>query len=83
MRLKSGSTLRGIADLVLETSEGYIVIDHKSFPGGSDKIIEKASSYAGQILAYAEAIRTATGKPVIGCYIHMPVAGVVVPVAQA
>ena len=68
MQLKSGSTLRGIADLVLETRAGYVVIDHKSFPGGRDKAVDKAASYAGQVLAYAEAIRTATGKPVVGCF---------------
>ncbi len=28
MRLKSGSTLRGMADLVLECGAGYVVIDH-------------------------------------------------------
>lgn len=82
LRLKNGSTLRGIADLVLETSAGYIVIDHKSFPGGTAKALEKAASYVGQILAYAEAIRTATGKSVIGCYIHLPVAGYMVQVVH-
>lgn len=82
MRLKDGSTLRGIADLVLETSAGYVVIDHKSFPGGRDKAVDRAASYAGQVLAYAEAIRAGTGKPIVGCYIHLPVAGLVVPVAS-
>ena len=80
MKLKSGSTMRGIADLVLETRAGYVVIDHKSFPGNRDKAVEKAAWYAGQVLAYAEAIRTATGKPVVGCFIHLPVLGLVVPV---
>lgn len=80
MRLKNGSTLRGTADLVLETRAGYIVIDHKSYPGGRDKAIERAATYAGQLLAYTEAIGTATGKPVIGCFIHLPVLGLVVPV---
>jgi hypothetical protein len=82
MRLKNGSTLRGTADLVLETRTGYVVIDHKSYPGGRDKAIERAAAYAGQLLAYAEAIRTATGKPVIGCFIHLPVLGLVVPVER-
>lgn len=82
MKLKRGSMLRGTADLVLETSAGYVVIDHKSFPGGRDKAVERAASYSGQILAYAEAIRTATGKPVIGCFIHLPVVGLVVPIKE-
>ena len=80
MQMKTGSTLRGIADLVLETRAGYVVIDHKSFPGGRDKAVEKAASYAGQVLAYADAIRAATGKPVVGAFIHLPVAGLVVAV---
>jgi ATP-dependent helicase/nuclease subunit A len=80
MRLKTGSTLRGTADLVLETRTGSVVIDHKSYPGSREKAIERAASYAGQVLAYADAIRTATGKPVLGCFIHLPVLGLVVPV---
>ena len=80
MRLKTGSTLRGVADLVLETRAGYVVIDHKSFPGNRDKAVEKAASHAGQVLAYAEAIRAATGRPVAGAWIHLPVAGLVAPV---
>lgn len=83
MRLKTGSTLRGVADLVLETRAGYVVIDHKSFPGNRDKAIEKAASHAGQVLAYAEAIRAATGRPVVGAWIHLPVAGLVAPVAAS
>ncbi len=80
MRMPNGSTLRGIADLVLETSAGYVVIDHKSFPGNREKAVEKAAGYAGQVLAYAQAIRAATGKPVAGSFIHLPVVGLVVPV---
>lgn len=80
MRMQTGSMLRGIADLVLETKAGYVVIDHKSFPGSRDKAVEKAACYAGQVLAYAGAIRIATGKPVIGSFIHLPVAGLIVAV---
>ena len=80
MHLENGSKLRGIVDLVLETGEGYVVIDHKSFPGGRDRAVEKAEGYSGQLMAYAEAIKVATGCPVIGCFIHMPVAGIVLPV---
>ena len=80
LRLKDGSTLRGIADLVLEHKAGFVVVDHKCFPGQRDKAIEKAASYAGQVLAYGDAIRTATGKPVTGHFIHLPVLGLVVPV---
>ena len=66
---------RGIADLILETDAGYVVIDHKSFPGAEDKQEEKAAGFAGQLRAYAATIQEATGKDVLGVYVHMPVVG--------
>jgi hypothetical protein len=69
------SIVRGFCDLALQTEGGWVVIDHKSHPTA-----EKAAGHAGQLKAYAEGIEKATGKQVLGCWIHLPLVGAVVPV---
>src|SRR5688572_2541313 len=61
LSLKIGSLeLHGAADLVLETPAGYVIIDHKTFPGGESALLEKAKSFAGQLTAYRTALEKAT-----------------------
>jgi len=79
-RLSNGTQLRGWADLVLETADGVVVIDHKSFPGNHEQALEKARSVAGQVFAYGDTASAALGKPLLGCYVHLPVGGMVVSV---
>lgn len=79
-RLPDGSVLRGTIDLLLETADGLVVIDHKSFPGDRDQALERARSHAGQLGAYADAVARASGRPVVARFIHLPVSGWVVPV---
>ncbi|WDL97760.1 UvrD-helicase domain-containing protein [Alicyclobacillus sp. ALC3] len=71
-------TASGWADLVLETPDGYVLIDHKTFPGPESQWIDKARSYLPQLSVYSEAIARATGRPVIGAWIHMPIVGAMV-----
>lgn len=78
-----GSIVSGTADLVLGTADGYVIIDHKSFPGSAEQAVKKAQSFGGQLGAYADAVGTATGQPVIGTFIHLPVSGIVVRVEPA
>jgi hypothetical protein len=77
-RLPTGSTVRGACDLALETAAGWVIIDHKSFPGSAEQAITRAQTHAPQLAAYAAAIRAATKKPILGCWIHLPVTGLVV-----
>jgi len=79
-RFSNGTQLRGCADLVLETPDGVVVIDHKSFPGNHEQAIEKARSVAGQVFAYGDTASAAFEKPLLGCYVHLPVSGMVVSV---
>lgn len=74
-KLKSGSVVRGICDLALETEDGWVVIDHKSKQNA-----DEAAQHAGQLQAYAEGIEKAAGKRILSCWIHLPLAGAVVPV---
>jgi len=79
-RLDDGSVVRGKADLVLDTSDGIVVIDHKSFPGTIKQAEQRAATHPGQLGAYARALKAATGKLVSHTFIHLPVAGAVVEV---
>lgn len=75
-RKPDGSVIRGIADLVLELPTGFVVIDHKSAPGGSDdKVKAKAAGYGPQLAAYAATISEATAKPCVAQFIHFGVLG--------
>ena len=68
----------GTADLLFESPNGWIVVDHKSFPGPRSLWAKEAENYAGQLKAYSEALTLATGKPVAGTYLNFVVGGGVV-----
>jgi ATP-dependent helicase/nuclease subunit A len=82
-RLEGGSVVRGEADLMVETGEGLYLIDHKSFAGNPEQAVERAARVAGQVLAYADAVVAATGKQALGCYVHLPISGLIVLVEAA
>jgi len=70
--------VHGVIDLLLETQEALFIVDHKSFPGASDKWVEKALSFSEQLNTYAKVLSQASSKPVKALYIHMPIVGKVV-----
>ncbi len=66
---RQGSVVSGVLDLLVETAEGYWVLDHKS-----DVTEDRAARFAlylPQLRCYADLIRKAfPGKPVLGVGIH-------------
>ncbi len=78
-RLETGSITNGIADLILETPDGLVIIDHKSYPGVPGDAAEYAVEDAPQVQVYADTAALATGKPILGMYIHFPLIGALVP----
>ena len=78
----NGQLLSGWIDLAVRTERGWLLIDHKSFPGAHDDMLERALGYSGQLAAYAHALQEATGVPVMSQYIHFAVAGTMVTVAD-
>ena len=71
----SGQIIGGWIDLLLETAEGFVLIDHKASPRARSDWEEIALGYSGQLVAYAEGVTLATGKPVVGRWIHFGVTG--------
>ncbi|PFP30640.1 hypothetical protein COJ96_04335 [Bacillus sp. AFS073361] len=68
----------GWIDLLILTPQGWVIIDHKSFPGKEADWLSRAASYLPQLQTYAEALYKATGSPVVEAWIHMPVVGAMV-----
>lgn len=66
--------MEGWIDLLLETPAGYVLVDHKSYPG-KDPVGHIKEKYVGQMRGYAEAIESITGRPVVETLIHMPALG--------
>lgn len=74
--------VRGRIDLIIDTPDGLIVIDHKTYPGKPDTWEEKASEYAAQLELYARLCAAATKRPVKSLFVHLPVGGVILNVAR-
>lgn len=73
--LESGQVLNGRIDLILETPEGWILLDHKSSQLAPDHWDQLATEYGAQIAAYAKAIEKSTSRKVSESWIFLPVAG--------
>ena len=72
---QNGQIMNGRIDLLLDTPDGWVLIDHKSNPQGSSTWEGLAQRYAGQLDAYATAIKKATGRPVVERWLFLPVSG--------
>jgi ATP-dependent exoDNAse (exonuclease V) beta subunit len=76
-RLDNGTLVSGFIDLLLETSNQLIIIDHKAFPGNQTELKKRSEEYFGQLAAYESCLKEISVKPVVKI-LHYPVAGFVV-----
>jgi ATP-dependent helicase/nuclease subunit A len=84
IQMKTGEQVMvGTVDMILDTPAGWIVIDHKSFPGMQSQWPQEAEGYAGQLYAYSDALSQATEKSVIGTYIHFIVGGGIIEIIRS
>jgi ATP-dependent exoDNAse (exonuclease V) beta subunit len=73
--------LVGEVDLCLELPDGFVLVDHKSFPGGErERDRRVVEEWAPQLGWYASALEKALGKPLKAAYIHLPIRGEMVEV---
>ena len=70
----NGTRIRGQLDLIVEMPEGWVLIDHKSNPGGATRDDDLVAEYGPQLLSYEHALLGATGKPVLQKWLYLPVA---------
>lgn len=81
-RLETGSIARGVTDLIIETPEGLVIIDHKSYPGSISQAKEFALDNAEQVQIYGDAVQLAKGKNIQALYIHLPLIGAMVRLSE-
>ncbi|HEX6706076.1 MAG TPA: UvrD-helicase domain-containing protein [Albitalea sp.] len=77
-----GSIVRGQIDFMLKLPNGRIVIDHKADPRAVGDGNRLADTHGGQLEAYEEAIHIATGEPVLGSWLFLPVAAKAVRIGK-
>lgn len=78
-----GTRLRGRIDLLVETPEGWVLLDHKANPGGTSRDDSLVQQHGPQLSAYAQAIEACTGKAVREQWLYLPVAARAVRVITA
>jgi len=68
--------LVGEVDLLLELPDGFVLVDHKSFPGGErERDRRVVEEWAPQLGWYAEALEKALLKPLRAAFVHLPIRG--------
>jgi ATP-dependent helicase/nuclease subunit A len=72
--------VQGEVDLFLERPDGFVLVDHKSFPGNDRERDTRVVAYAAQLGLYAFVLERALRKPLLGSYIHLPIRGEIVEV---
>ncbi|WP_405027371.1 hypothetical protein [Lysinibacillus boronitolerans] len=73
----------GLIDYLIELPNGWVIIDHKTFPGHEDLWGDRAVSHLPQLQIYAHALEVASKKPVLEAWIHMPIVGKMVQFNQS
>ncbi len=80
MQMPNGQVLQGRIDLLLKVNNGWILIDHKSNPAGSDRWESIAQENIGQLTAYKNAVEHAGGQKVLESWLFLPVAAATIQV---
>lgn len=70
----NGTRIRGRIDLLVEANEGWVLLDHKSNPGGASRDEDLVAEHGPQMESYSHALLAATGKPVSQRWLYLPVA---------
>lgn len=81
--LETGQRVTGWVDLLVDTPNGWILVDHKAFPGRKEEWPHRALEYSGQLSAYRQAVEKVTGRPVLVQWIHFCVGGGLVEVVHS
>ncbi len=76
----NGQYIDARLDLVVETAEGFHIIDHKLSESASDDLQAIAARYATQLSLYRKAFELKSGKPVLGVWLNVPMVGLLAEV---
>ncbi len=78
----NGQLARGWIDVLVETADGWVIIDHKSSPRPRNEWRTEALAHSGQLATYRSMI-AAGGHVVPETWIHFPVTGGMLRVSLA
>ncbi len=78
--MPNGQVLNGRIDLLLETKQGFVLVDHKSSPLAKSHWDDLVSTYKPQLSAYANAIEAASGKKVLEQWLLLPVSAAMIKI---
>jgi ATP-dependent exoDNAse (exonuclease V) beta subunit len=67
--------LQGEVDLFLERPDGFVLVDHKSFPGDDRERDARVVAHAAQLGLYAFVLERALQRPLRAAFIHLPIRG--------
>lgn len=70
----NGTRIRGRIDLLVQAQDGWVLVDHKSNPGGAARDEDLVAEHGPQLESYGHALLSATGKPVSQRWLYLPVA---------
>ena len=62
--------LQGVIDCLIDTPEGYIIVDFKTDRVSEADVPARAARYRAQMQAYALAVRAVFGRPVAQCVLY-------------
>jgi len=71
---EDGTIVRGQIDMLLNLQKGRVLVDHKADPRAVGDGERLALEHGAQLEAYEQAVRIATGDPVIESWLYLPVA---------
>ena len=74
VELPTGQVSEGFIDMLLETKDGYVIIDHKMVRALEEEKLRVA--YGVQLQCYRMAVEKATGKKVLQTFLHLPNQGI-------
>ncbi len=78
-RCPNGQVVKGWIDVLVETSGGWVIIDHKSSPRPKAEWSQEVIEHSGQLQNYKNML-AAAGRSALECWVHFPVSGGVVRV---
>ena len=76
-RDENNTLLQGFIDMLIETPNGFIIVDHKT---GIKDYNAFAQQYAPQLAIYRKAVEQATGRGVLKTILHLPLMGVCIEI---
>ena len=80
--LANGQRIAGRIDLLLRTTDGWVLFDHKSTSQSPQQAAALASEYGGQLQAYRDAVESVTHLPVRETWLVLPVTGACIRVQR-